>query len=361
MSRAKIRDLIRATERLAVKDWLAELFELEGSLSAWLLRLPNCFKYSKRTLYEQLIINRQPIYVFVYALYHQCRLVLHSSLVPQFSGVRLYETLPTEATSLSARIALKSAGGLSELGSDLLALDWDPAQTPAFVGYCMYVSASIHITLLSSTDTALAAIAQKNLICNLKLLKSMKPYWTNLERLWIRINMLYNAQTVRLGVSSTHLTGGAVDSEAQSNGLDQLAGQPRETGQLSEPLADSVLQYTLRRLKPGSNVSPSSLRDLEASTDAEVLNSLLGDHATLPAHVVDNGRGPPDRQPLPATLEGYNTAIDPTPPQGSETLMRSPVVPALQGINYDWWHLDLDNIQPPTIPYDDMFNLDFNI
>lgn len=168
---------------MVVKDWLAELFELEGSLSTWLMRLPDCFKYSKRTLYEQLVVNHQSVYVFVYALYHQCRLVLHSSLVPQFSGVRLYETLPNEATSLSARIALKSAQGLSELGSDLLALDWDPAQIPAFAGYCMYVSASIHVTLLSSTDAALAALAQKNLICNLKLLKAMKPYWANLERL----------------------------------------------------------------------------------------------------------------------------------------------------------------------------------
>ena len=168
---------------MSVRDWLADLFELEGRLSTWSTRLPESFIYSKRNLYEQLVVHQQPVYTFVHALYHQCRLVLHSSLVPQFSGRHLHERLPVEATSLSARIALKSAQGISELGADLLALDWNPGQVAPFVGYCMYVAASIHITLLYSVDGALAALARANLISNLKLLKSLRPYWTNLERL----------------------------------------------------------------------------------------------------------------------------------------------------------------------------------
>lgn len=168
---------------MKAKDWLAELFELEDCLSTWSARLPECFRYSKRNLYEQLVVSQQPVYTMVHALYHQCRLVLHASLVPQFSGLQLRQKLPSETPSLSARIALKSAQGLSELAADLLALDWDPAQIPAFVGYCMYVSASIQITLLCSRDTALSMLARSNLISNLKLLKSMKQFWANLERL----------------------------------------------------------------------------------------------------------------------------------------------------------------------------------
>ena len=123
------------------------------------------------------------MYVFVHALYHQCRLVLHSALVPRFSGLHLHHRLPPEASSLSARIALGSVQALSEIGADLLALDWDPAQIPAFVGYCMYVGASINVTLLGSRDAALAAHARTNLASNLRLLKSLKVFWTNLERL----------------------------------------------------------------------------------------------------------------------------------------------------------------------------------
>ena len=47
----------------------------------------------------------------------------------------------------------------------------------------MYVSASIHVAFLSSRDASLAVPARANLIASLKLLKSMKVYWTNLERL----------------------------------------------------------------------------------------------------------------------------------------------------------------------------------
>ena len=123
------------------------------------------------------------MYIFVHALYHQCRLVLHASLAPQFSGLDLHERLPSEAASLSARIALKSAQEISEIGADVLALDWDAGQIAPFVGYCMYVSASIHVTLLGSRDATLAALARANLISNMKLLKSMKLYWANLQRL----------------------------------------------------------------------------------------------------------------------------------------------------------------------------------
>jgi hypothetical protein len=188
-SRAKIRDLLRSTNRVSVRDRLADLFELEGRLSVWSARLPAPFIYSKRNLYEQLVINQQSVYIFVHALYHQCRLVLHSSLVPQFSGIAMNEPLPSEATSVSARIALNSAQKLSDLGADLLALDWDPCQIAPFVGYCMYVSASIHIALLGSKDVTLAALARANLTSNLRLLKAMKTYWIALERLVSNISV----------------------------------------------------------------------------------------------------------------------------------------------------------------------------
>jgi len=183
MCRRDTRGHIRSIHRSSATEWMARLFEIEGQLSKWLAQLHETFKYSKRTLYEQLVVNQQPVFVFVHALYHQCRLVLHSSLVPKFGGLRLPEAIPSEATSLSARIALISAQKLSEIGTDLLALDWPTSQIPSFVGYCMYVSASIHITLLSSRDPSLSAIARSHLISSLKVLVSVKMYWTNLERL----------------------------------------------------------------------------------------------------------------------------------------------------------------------------------
>lgn len=184
---------MRVTDRISGREWLAELFELEGRLSTWYSQLPQSLKYTKRNLYAQLVVSQQPVYTFLHALYHQCRLVLHSSLVPKFSGINLDKSIPPEATALSARIALKSAQRISELGADILALDWDPAQIASFVGYCLYVSASIHTAFLCSKDASLAVPARANLIASLKLLKSMKMYWTNLDRLVSVYGNLYSS------------------------------------------------------------------------------------------------------------------------------------------------------------------------
>ena len=183
--------------RLSTRDWLADLIDLEGQLATWRSRLPASMQYSKRNLYEQLVVSQQPGYVFIHTLYHQCRLVLHSSLIPQFSGLDCHQSVPLEATSVSARIALQSAQAISSIGADLLALDWDPIQAAPFTGYCMYCSASIHIAVLGSKDETLKALARTNLIPNLKILKTMKVYWANLERLVrsIAFNILLEGHT----------------------------------------------------------------------------------------------------------------------------------------------------------------------
>lgn len=90
---------------------------------------------------------------------------------------------------MSARVGLQNAQKLSELGADVLALDWSPARLPAFVGYCMYVSASVQLVLLGTQDTAIAARARISLISNLKLLREMKEFWANLQRL-VSIHLL---------------------------------------------------------------------------------------------------------------------------------------------------------------------------
>jgi len=83
----------------------------------------------------------------------------------------------------SARITLESAKAISDLGADLLALEWDPARLAPFIGYCMYVSASIHVALIFSKDDKLAMAARSSLLSSLKLLSAMKSFWKVGQRL----------------------------------------------------------------------------------------------------------------------------------------------------------------------------------
>ena len=116
-------------------------------------------------------------------MHYQSRLILHASLVPQFSGLTLPDGIPPEVTSVSARIAWSSAEHISGLAGDLLAMAWDPAKVPAFVGYCLYAAASVHIAVLGVGDPAVAERARDHLISTLKLLKSLKMYWSVLGKL----------------------------------------------------------------------------------------------------------------------------------------------------------------------------------
>lgn len=129
-------------------------------------------------------------------------MVLHASVVPQFGGLAASSEVSPETVRISAETALTNANAVAELAADLIALDIDPAQFPAFVGYTCYVSATIHMSMLSSTNPTLAMTARKGLTSTLKVLKQMKPAWTNLNRLVSVLLLCLSGLTVAVGTSA---------------------------------------------------------------------------------------------------------------------------------------------------------------
>ena len=183
LERAAIGDYIAARPKQSSAERLAELFRLDQLLTTWSRSLHPSISYSKRNLYRQLVIEQQPTYVFVHSLHHQCWLALHISMVPQFSGLPVDHNVSPELVTASAMVALKHARAISKLCSDLIALDWDFYRLAPFVGYCIYVSASIHIVFLFLDNERLSRLAQRMLASNLRVLRAVKPYWFNLDRL----------------------------------------------------------------------------------------------------------------------------------------------------------------------------------
>lgn len=194
--RAKVRDHVEAAQRTSASARLTELFDLESQLSAWSSALPPALAYSRRSLYEQIVVHQRPVFILVHAMFFQCRMVLHSSLVPKFGGLPSAGSIPSQAISMGAQISVQMAQKISELGIDVLALDVDPTEIASFVGYCLYGSASIHMTFSASSDPSLASSARANMMSNLKLVRSMKVYWSNLERL-VRTILLHHFDCMR--------------------------------------------------------------------------------------------------------------------------------------------------------------------
>lgn len=349
------------------------MYQLESQLASWRSGLSDQFSYSKRNLYEQPVIKQQSLFILVHALYHQCRIVLHSFLVPQFSGLRLPETIPTEVTNASARIALRSAQEISSLGADLSALDWDPTRIPGFVGYCMYVSASIQIGVLGSTDSLLKACARISLASSLEWLNSLKIYWSNLEKLvsqlespillspkctvplttnslpkWERIQVLYENQMSRLRVEESDAMSTSMSpSQSPLKDLDQLASEVRDPGRFPEPLADSVLAYSLRRFRPIDKARIRTIQEVDHATSLHILEMLeeAGGNSNIPNSALPTD--PNDVQAMSVAEverdQGEHSAVPMA--SGPRSWMAPPQIAVPQLPYWDWCNVNTDMSQ----------------
>ena len=143
--------------------------------------------------------------------------------------------------------------------------------------------------------------------------------------------------------------------------LDQLAGEVRDAGQLSEPLADSVLENSLRRLRPTGNVQSRAMQELEDPTPLHQLDQLmeeddLRDPHTLTTSVADL-RGEQTMQ-IGRMQDNHYAPLTGSMSSGLEDWMSTSQIPAPQAYPWDLWGLGWDTLQQSNLPYDHM--LGFN-
>src|SRR4051812_4132393 len=87
--------------------------------------------------------------------------------------------------------------------------------------------------------------------------------------------MLYATQMSRHRSAATSTTNFASDMDTPLSDLDEIAAENRDMGQLEEPLADSVLEYGLRKLTSKVHSESSSLQDLATLLYRDDLSQLL--------------------------------------------------------------------------------------
>lgn len=170
-----MQDFVQTKGASPAHKMVSDLITLDQELNAWTSSLPSSFHYNKRNLFEYLVVKGQFGYVSAHALFHQCRLVLHASIVPRFGGRVPRDALPIDVVRSSARSVFESAKQLSVIANDLAALEWEPASLSPFFGWAMYASAAIHLLTPAQPDALSAANS------SLRVLKGMKPYWQHLN------------------------------------------------------------------------------------------------------------------------------------------------------------------------------------
>ena len=174
--------------------------------------------------------------------------------------------------------------------------------------------------------------------------------------------MLYGAQISQRCAPTTSRVNCSTGSQAHLSELDELAGEPRDVGQLAEPLADSVLNYTLRRLRPNEDGESPAVQTLEQPPWPDDLSQLMNEDCAVslsnPAKHLTRTADPLSTAGFGQSRNGEATVLQ-VPTYWEQ--MRAPAMPPLHSNDLDWWELGLENTQQPILPYDELFNLDFNI
>ncbi len=128
--------------------------------------------------------------------------------------------------------------------------------------------------------------------------------------------------------------------------LDQLASEVRDPGRFPEPLADSVLAYSLRRFRPIDKVQ-GTIPELNHATLLQTLETLggAGENSNMP------NAAPPPNQNGPQTMlvaeidgdHGENSAVPLA--LGPRNWMARPQTAAPQVSYWDWWDMNVDMSQ----------------
>ena len=165
----------------------------------------------------------------------------------------------------------------------------------------------------------------------------------------------------RHGASSSEGIAGATGSKAYLSDLDRLAGETRDTGQLLEALPDSVLDYTLRRLKPDAKAGSCTFRVLEKTLRCNDLSQLMNEDSTSPQNSLALKMRLDETTYSAAADQGNSFATGVCPASGTWDKMGSALMPSLQSNGYNWWDLNVESNKMPILSYEELFNMDFGI
>ena len=180
--RTKIRDYIELANQSLLKDPVVRFLELEDWMSEFYDNLDESLTYSKEKLQSHANDRKTLTLFLLYALYHQLRLILHMSIVPQFSGQDIPNAISPSMITTSSRTVVTSAQAISGLASDILMLDIDVSRLSPFTGHCTYVAACVHVSLLAA-DGLKRFQAWNDIVPACRVLKGMSPYWIVLQGL----------------------------------------------------------------------------------------------------------------------------------------------------------------------------------
>ncbi|MCJ1284226.1 hypothetical protein MMC26_003557 [Xylographa opegraphella] len=155
--------------------WHAEsqFADLKAQAEDYQKTLPDRLQYNIENLQAHAAEKLANQFLFMHIAFNQVVLFLHKFAIPASFGGRIPKELPTEFVNDSAQTALHAAGQISFLLNES-----SPYLVAApFVGYCAFVSSTVHVWGIFSKNAQLEVTSKRNLAYNVKFIGKMKQYW----------------------------------------------------------------------------------------------------------------------------------------------------------------------------------------
>ena len=154
-------------------DSKSQYAELRRQANDFTIMLPADFQNTRENLKNHAAEKLGNQFLFMHIASSQVVLFLHRFAIPTAPGGRNPKEMPKSFLAEAAPTALAAASQISDLIND--ATEYH-AVAP-FLGYCAFLSSTIHVWGIFSKNKPIEASCKKHLASNVKYLGKMKKYW----------------------------------------------------------------------------------------------------------------------------------------------------------------------------------------
>ncbi|KAF9099144.1 hypothetical protein BGX23_003737 [Mortierella sp. AD031] len=219
----------------------SEFSLIDAALTAWHKSIPPHLAYSLENAKMVKDKGEGCIIVFMHVIYHTSVVLLHRPIL----------AADKSALSLDSKFVENSVARCSDAASkvsDVLEFVQYYNCPPrifisAFFAYPVFTTATIHITNAFASDAAVASRARRSLSIHVKILQTMKSYWSMADKFFYIIRDLYSIQSKisssAAGVTIPQVASDKAQAASSSSSTDKAGGSQEPSGARSETEAVS--------------------------------------------------------------------------------------------------------------------------
>ncbi|KAF9110374.1 hypothetical protein BGX27_006447 [Mortierella sp. AM989] len=220
----------------------SEFSVIDGALTAWHKSIPSELSYSLEN--EGMIKDKSEgcIIVFMHVIYYTAVVLLHRPILAADKAA-----IPLDSSFVENSVArcADAANKVSDVLEFVQAYNCPPrTYISSFFAYPVFTTATIHITNAFASDPVVAVRARRSLSVHVRVLQTMKSYWSMADKFFYIIRDLYSIQskissTVHVSQQTSQnsqdqptktSTGGINGSSEESSALTRSGVDGKESG-----------------------------------------------------------------------------------------------------------------------------------